>query len=431
MYSCVGVWQHGRVKIIANDQGNHTTPSYVAFTDSERLVGDAAKNQVAMNPTNTVFDAKRLIGRRISDSSVQRDMKLWPFKITSGPGEKPMIRVTYKGEEKVFAAEEIFEVKAFVDEEAKEEDGSDTDLHRFKDNEKYGGISLESVWWKARIGEDSIIANLDSGIWPEHVSFSGISYGLVPPKWRGNEACEIDHCITFSNATPFCNRKLIGARIFSKNYEARYGNLNPANLTAHDFIDHGTHILSTAASNFSPDETIFGNGTAKGGFPRARVKSYKVCWSKTDVAGCHEADILEAFAHALNDDIYVISTSLGVSNVKALFTYGISIGAFHVVAKNGVIVVCSVGNDGPVSSTIMNVAPWSFTVSASTIDREFVSQISIGSKQYIMGASLSKGLPSGPTYIIYPLLKFVLQRISIRSNTYNISTFEVCVAKNQ
>ncbi|GKV08148.1 hypothetical protein SLEP1_g19823 [Rubroshorea leprosula] len=106
-YSCVGVWQHDRVEIIANDQGNRTTPSYVAFTDTERLIGDAAKNQVAMNPTNTVFDAKRLIGRRYSDPSVQSDMKLWPFKVIAGPGDKPMIVVNYKGEEKQFAAEEI------------------------------------------------------------------------------------------------------------------------------------------------------------------------------------------------------------------------------------------------------------------------------------------------------------------------------------
>ncbi|KAH7849514.1 hypothetical protein Vadar_018952 [Vaccinium darrowii] len=79
-YSCVGVWQHNRVEIIANDQGNKTTPSYVAFTDVQRLIGDAAKNQVAMNSINTVFDAKRLIGRRYSDALVQSDMKLWPFK---------------------------------------------------------------------------------------------------------------------------------------------------------------------------------------------------------------------------------------------------------------------------------------------------------------------------------------------------------------
>ncbi|KAG4378615.1 hypothetical protein AAZX31_17G070300 [Glycine max] len=106
-YSCVGVWQNDRVEIIPNDQGNRTTPSYVAFTDTERLIGDAAKNQVAMNPQNTVFDAKRLIGRRFSDSSVQNDMKLWPFKVVAGPGDKPMIVVNYKGEEKKFSAEEI------------------------------------------------------------------------------------------------------------------------------------------------------------------------------------------------------------------------------------------------------------------------------------------------------------------------------------
>jgi len=106
-YSCVGVWQNDRVEIIANDQGNRTTPSYVAFTDTERLIGDAAKNQTAMNPLNTVFDAKRLIGRKWSDAPVQSDMKLWPYKVNSGPGEKPMIQVDYKGETKEFGAEEI------------------------------------------------------------------------------------------------------------------------------------------------------------------------------------------------------------------------------------------------------------------------------------------------------------------------------------
>uniref|UniRef100_A0A8C9G2U5 Heat shock protein family A (Hsp70) member 8 n=1 Tax=Pavo cristatus TaxID=9049 RepID=A0A8C9G2U5_PAVCR len=105
-YSCVGVFQHGKVEIIANDQGNRTTPSYVAFTDTERLIGDAAKNQVAMNPTNTVFDAKRLIGRRFDDSVVQSDMKHWPFTVVNDAG-RPKVQVEYKGETKSFYPEEI------------------------------------------------------------------------------------------------------------------------------------------------------------------------------------------------------------------------------------------------------------------------------------------------------------------------------------
>ncbi|KAL6131441.1 hypothetical protein ACLB2K_069817 [Fragaria x ananassa] len=113
-YSCVGVWKHNRVEIIVNDQGNRTTPSHVAFTDKERLVGDGAFNQVIRNPTNSIFvlpnsvatlgkidsilnsylDAKRLIGRRFSDSTVQNDVKLWPFKVIQGPGDRPLIVVT-------------------------------------------------------------------------------------------------------------------------------------------------------------------------------------------------------------------------------------------------------------------------------------------------------------------------------------------------
>jgi len=105
-YSCVGIFRDDRIEIIANDQGNRTTPSFVAFTDTERLIGDSAKNQVAMNPTNTVFDAKRLIGRKFNDAEVQADMKHFPFKIIEKSG-KPVIQVEFKGEDKQFTPEEI------------------------------------------------------------------------------------------------------------------------------------------------------------------------------------------------------------------------------------------------------------------------------------------------------------------------------------
>jgi len=105
-YSCVGVFQHGKVEIIANDQGNRTTPSYVAFTDTERLVGDAAKNQVALNPSNTIFDAKRLIGRKFNDETVQKDMKHWPFHVVN-EASKPKVEVEYKYETKTFSPEEV------------------------------------------------------------------------------------------------------------------------------------------------------------------------------------------------------------------------------------------------------------------------------------------------------------------------------------
>lgn len=106
-YSCVGVWQNERVEIIANDQGNRTTPSYISFTDTERLIGDAAKNQSSMNPINTIFDAKRLIGRKFKDPTVQNDIKQWPFKVVEKEDGKPFIQVSYKDEVKEFRPEEL------------------------------------------------------------------------------------------------------------------------------------------------------------------------------------------------------------------------------------------------------------------------------------------------------------------------------------
>ena len=105
-YSCVAIMKNNSVEIIANDQGNRTLPSYVAFSETERLIGEAAKNQAAMNPTNTVFDSKRLIGRKFNDECVQKDKKLWPFDVIND-NNKPMIQVEYKNKKETFSAEQI------------------------------------------------------------------------------------------------------------------------------------------------------------------------------------------------------------------------------------------------------------------------------------------------------------------------------------
>lgn len=105
-YSCVGVWKDGQCEIIANDQGMRTTPSYVAFTDNERLIGNAAKNQASQNPENTIYDAKRLIGRLYNDSATQNDIKHFPYKVVDKEN-KPIIEANYKGETKQFQPEEI------------------------------------------------------------------------------------------------------------------------------------------------------------------------------------------------------------------------------------------------------------------------------------------------------------------------------------
>ena len=105
-YSCVGVYQNGKVEIIANEQGNRTTPSYVSFNESERLIGDAAKSMSALNPTNTIYDVKRLIGREFNDPALQEDMKSLPYKIVNSSG-KPKVEVEFKGETKLFTPEEM------------------------------------------------------------------------------------------------------------------------------------------------------------------------------------------------------------------------------------------------------------------------------------------------------------------------------------
>jgi len=164
-------------------------------------------------------------------------------------------------------------------------------------------------------------------------------------------------------------RKLIGARYFNKGYASYSRPLNSSFETALDHEGHGTHTLSTAGGNFGANVFGVGNGTAKGGSPKARVAAYKVCWPPIDGNECFDADIMAAFDEAIHDGVDVLSVSLGGEPYNYLDD-GLSIGAFHAF-KKGIVVVCSAGNSGPTPATVSNVSPWIITVGASTLDREF------------------------------------------------------------
>ncbi|KAH9327550.1 hypothetical protein KI387_007728, partial [Taxus chinensis] len=215
-------------------------------------------------------------------------------------------------------------------------------------------------------------------VWPESAIFHDRGFGPIPSKWRGG--CEND--AQFSSAN--CNRKLIGARYYIKGY---LNAKKPLNFTATgDFLSArdkeglGTHTLSTAGGNFVKNASIFGfgEGTAKGGAPGARVAAYKVCWAG---GSCFDADILAGFDAGVYDGVDVFSVSLGSSPPLAdYFQDGISIGAFHAVQR-GRVVVCSAGNDGPDAGTVANVAPWIITAGASSIDRQFPSVAFLGNNR--------------------------------------------------
>ncbi|GMI98593.1 AUXIN-INDUCED IN ROOT CULTURES 3 [Hibiscus trionum] len=261
--------------------------------------------------------------------------------------------------------------------------------------EQNGFVASNSIWNKTGYGEDTIIGNLDTGVWPESKSFSDEGYGPIPSKWKGI-------CQNHKDAGFHCNRKLIGARYFNKGYAAIVGKLNSSFETPRDKEGHGTHTLSTAGGNMVSKASVFGfgTGTAKGGAPRARVAAYKVCWPPVLENECFDADILAAFDVAIHDGVDVLSVSLG-GDPTAIFNDSLAIGSFHAI-KHGIVVVCSAGNSGPADGTVSNIAPWLITVGASTMDREFSSIVVLSNNIRFKGQSLSAKVLPGKKF--FPLI---------------------------
>ncbi|KAK4275716.1 hypothetical protein QN277_018752 [Acacia crassicarpa] len=256
-----------------------------------------------------------------------------------------------------------------------------------------GRVRLDSAWVKGHFGQNVIIGSIDTGVWPESKSFQDNGYSPIPKKWRGGSKCELFSLSTSSKKT-LCNRKIIGARTFFRGYETKHGPLRPSTrISARDTVGHGTHTLSTAGGNFVRDVSVLrnGNGTAKGGSPRARLAVYKVCWGHDNSEDCTDEDLLRAFDQAIDDGVNVLSVSIGrsvVPNVNDMLTNGISIGSFHAVSR-GVLVVASAGNRGPELQTVSNVAPWIFTIASNSIDREFSNNITLSNGKLMKGTSLA------------------------------------------
>ncbi|CAJ1975746.1 unnamed protein product [Sphenostylis stenocarpa] len=264
------------------------------------------------------------------------------------------------------------------------------------------GLERETGLWEGHTAQDLnqasydvIVGVLDTGVWPESPSFADTGMPEIPARWRGQ-------CETGPDFSPsLCNKKLIGARSFSRGFHMASGNgareKEPASPRDRD--GHGTHTASTAAGSHVANASLLGyaSGTARGMAPTARVAVYKVCW--TD--GCFASDILAGMDRAIQDGVDVLSLSLGGGSAP-YFRDTIAVGAFAAVAR-GILVSCSAGNSGPEKASLANVAPWIMTVGAGTLDRDFPAFAVLGNRKKFSGVSLYSGTGMGtePVGLVY------------------------------
>ncbi|MBA0745874.1 hypothetical protein Gogos_008433 [Gossypium gossypioides] len=228
-----------------------------------------------------------------------------------------------------------------------------------------------------------IVGVLDTGVWPELKSFDDSGLGPVPSHWKGE--CQVGKNFSASS----CNRKLIGAKFFSKGYEVAFGPIDETmeSRSPRDDDGHGTHTATTAAGSVVPSANLLGyaSGTARGMASHARVAVYKVCW----LGGCFGSDIVAAMDAAVADGVDVLSMSIG-GGLSEYYSDTVAIGAFT-AAANGIFVSCSAGNGGPIPSSLSNVAPWITTVGAGTLDRDFPASITLGNSELHSGVTLYNG----------------------------------------
>ncbi|MQM00146.1 hypothetical protein Taro_032875, partial [Colocasia esculenta] len=243
------------------------------------------------------------------------------------------------------------------------------------------GLSLNNpqsdLLHEAKMGEGVIVGVVDSGIWPESKSFNDLGFGPIPSRWKG--ICQPGQLFNASS----CNRKLIGARWYSKTIPPEQ--LKAEYLSPRDANDHGTHTASTIAGNMvrGADFQGLGAGRARGGAPRARLAVYKALWGagSGELIG-DDATVVKAIDDAIRDGVDVLSLSIGGSPGSANSAHE-SWATLHAVQK-GITVVYSAGNDGPAPESMENHFPWTITVAASTTDRIFPTAITLGGNRTIV-----------------------------------------------
>ncbi|KAM1480419.1 hypothetical protein ACFX2I_027564 [Malus domestica] len=251
----------------------------------------------------------------------------------------------------------------------------------------------KGLWSASNLASDVIIGFVDTGIWPEHVSFHDTGISPVPFRWKGT--CEEGTKFSVSN----CNKKLVGARAFFKGYEGIVGRINETEeyRSPRDSRGHGTHTASTSAGNLVSQASLFGlaKGSASGMKRTARIAAYKACWQ----FGCANSDVMAAIDSAVADGVDILSLSLGGTS-RPFYRDNIAITTFGAV-RNGVSVSCSAGNSGPSASSVSNGAPWIMTVAASYTDRRFPTVVKLGNGQIFKGTSLYSGEKTKQLPLVY------------------------------